>query len=115
MKITDEELKAYGLWIPRKARQRILVLGATIRSRLGVGDDSRDAKQSKRRPNGNDRRVFYTRAHLKDQLSGRGDQMEDLSTASLPLAPKKKVLDNRTCLLIEKVIRYLRNDFFVLL
>ena len=100
-------MSGYGLWIPRKARQRILVLGATIRSRLGVGDESRGAKQAKKKPNGSDRRVFYTRTHMREQTSGRGDMLEGYFSSSLPSASEKKILDDRCCSLIEKIIRYM--------
>lgn len=105
MKIREEELSGYGLWIPRKARQRILVLGDTIRSRLGVGEESRDARHLKKKTNGNERRVFYTRTHLKEQASGRGNLVEDLNSPSRPLPHEQKVLDDQCCRLIDKIIR----------
>lgn len=83
MRVTDEELSAPGLWVPRRARERILALGATLRARLGLRDPPpRPATQQ--RPA---RRVYYTRAAVRDEGG------PDVAEARPPPSPRSKRLD----------------------
>lgn len=102
VKLREEDLLDAAMGIPKRARDRLLALASSLRSRLGLGLDDSDEQSAAQR--GPPRRIYYTRSAYKNSTQAAtesaGEREQEERT------PQMKQLDARTQAIATRILKY---------